>query len=145
MRGAAEALPFQSASIDVVICRLVLPYTHNAATLSEISRVLRNGGALLLKYHHARYYLRRAIGALAARRWGVLRHDVLVLVCGALYQVTGWQSRTRLREIFQTERTIRRLLRDRELAISREMPDSNPQTPSYAITRRAQLLAAKLR
>src|SRR5205085_6774151 len=56
VRAAAESLPFAAGSFDVVICRLALPYTDNARCLSELARVLRPGGVLLLKIHHARYY-----------------------------------------------------------------------------------------
>jgi ubiquinone/menaquinone biosynthesis C-methylase UbiE len=54
VRAAAEALPFAAGSFDVVVCRLALPYTDNARALSEMSRVLRAGGVLILKIHHAR-------------------------------------------------------------------------------------------
>src|SRR5215831_6282369 len=57
LRGTAETLPFSTGEFDLVICRLVLPYTDNARAVTEFARVLRPGGALLLKIHHARFYL----------------------------------------------------------------------------------------
>ena len=47
--SGAEELPFEDQSIDVVHCRNVLDHTRNAdQVLSEIARVLRPGGRLLL-------------------------------------------------------------------------------------------------
>ena len=135
VRARAELLPFADASFDVVVCRLALPYTHNATALSEIARVLRRGGVLLLKYHHARYYARQVVDGLAARRWERLRHGVVVLSRGTLHHLTGWQSRG-AKEIFQTEARLRRQLAARGLAIERRMPDWNPFTPSYVVARR---------
>src|ERR1044072_50061 len=59
VRATAEALPFPENSFDVTICRLALPYTDNARCLGELARVLRPGGVLFLKFHHARYYARK--------------------------------------------------------------------------------------
>lgn len=43
-----ERLPFTSASINVVYAQSVLMYTNKAGSLSEMSRVLRNNGRLVL-------------------------------------------------------------------------------------------------
>src|SRR5262245_1286621 len=43
-RARAEALPFESSSLDGVICKVVLPYTDEAMAVAEIGRVLRPGG-----------------------------------------------------------------------------------------------------
>src|SRR5437016_3099874 len=52
--GKAEKLPFSNASFDAVNYRLALPYMNNARAFDEIARVLRPGGVLRLKIHHAR-------------------------------------------------------------------------------------------
>jgi SAM-dependent methyltransferase len=50
--AAAEALPFDDASFDWVVCALVLCTVRDpAAALSEISRVLRPGGRLRALEH----------------------------------------------------------------------------------------------
>jgi SAM-dependent methyltransferase len=137
VRAAAESLPFAADSFDVVICRLALPYTDNARCLSELARVLRPGGALLLKIHHARYYARKLREGLFAGRPASAVHAARVLAAGLVYQFTGRQPRTRLpsRETFQTLRLLRRELERRGLEIRRELRDSNPQTPSFLIVK----------
>lgn len=137
VRGRAEALPLACASVDVVTCRLALPYVHNERAMSEIARVLRPGGLLLLKYHHVRYYIRRLAGAVAAGSWRRARYALIALVNGALYGGTGWQGPPeRPREVFQTERRLHRLLGEQGLEAIAELPDSNPFTPSVIARRR---------
>lgn len=138
-RAAAEHLPFAGASFDLVICRLALPYTDNALALSEVARVLRPGGALLLKYHHARYYGLKLRQALQARLFKSAVHACRVLVAGTLYHVTGAQPRGPLtgRETFQTDWLLRRELRRSGLEIARVLPDSVPAAPSLLIRRSA--------
>ncbi|HEX8148908.1 MAG TPA: class I SAM-dependent methyltransferase [Pyrinomonadaceae bacterium] len=137
VRAAAESLPFPDGAFDVVICRLALPYTDNARCLSELARVLRPGGALLLKIHHARFYV-RDLGA-AARRGDAraAAYNARVLLAGLVYLLTGRQPRTRLpsRETFQTVPLLRRELARRGLEIRRELRDSNPRTPSFLIVK----------
>lgn len=137
-RAAAEALPFAADSFDVVVCRLALPYTDNARCLSELARVLRPGGALLLKIHHARYYARKLSDGLRAGQAGSALHAARVLAAGLVYRLTARQPRTRLpgRETFQTLGLLRRELERRGLEIRRELRDSNPLTPSFLIFKR---------
>lgn len=138
LRAAAEALPFAHGTFDVVVCRLALPYTDNARSIAEMARVLREGGVLLLKIHHPRYYLGEAARSLAALSPLSFVHAARVLTAGAIYRVTGRQPRTRLisAETFQTEAMLRRELGRVGLRLRREMPDSNPSTPSYVIEKR---------
>ena len=135
MRAAAEELPFAANKFDVVICRLALPYTHNARALAEMSRVLRPGGTLLLKIHHLRFYMQKF--GLGMRAGDVLSmiHATRVMVAGVLYHCLGRQIRLRLisAETFQSERLLRRELKKLGLTIRRETPDSNPLTPSFNI------------
>ncbi len=137
-RAAAEVLPFADATFDVCICRLALPYTDNARVIAELARVLRPGGLLLLKIHHARYY--------AAKLWRGLRsgqvlsavHAARVLAAGSIYRLTGRQPRSRIpsRETFQTLGMLSRELERCQLDVVREMPDTNSLTPSFLIRRR---------
>jgi ubiquinone/menaquinone biosynthesis C-methylase UbiE len=138
LRGAAEALPFKTGSFDVVICRLALPYTDNARALAEMARVLRAGGTLLLKFHHARYYVKKLSDGLFAGDVLSMVHSVRVLLAGAFYHVAGRQSHSRLTaggETFQTEWLLKRELSRQRLTIRCRLPDSNPLTPSLVITK----------
>lgn len=58
IQGKAERLPFPAQSFDGVICKVVLPYTDQRATIGEIGRVLRPGGIAYVVAHGAGYYLR---------------------------------------------------------------------------------------
>jgi len=52
----AVSLPVQSASVDMIISRLLLPYVRVRETLKEISRVLKPGGVALFQLHSFEYY-----------------------------------------------------------------------------------------
>lgn len=133
--AAAERLPFQSASFDVTICRVALPYTDNARALAEMGRVLRPGGVLLLKIHHHRFYLAEALAGV--RRGQILPavHAARVMAAGAWYQISGRQPRGRWLsgETAQSETLLRRELARAGLEIARRLPDWNPETPAYVI------------
>ena len=133
----AERLPFEDEKFDVVMCRLALPYTHNAAALAEMSRVLRTGGLLVLKIHHARYYARRLWEALVRGQVRAARLPALILITGSLYHMTGRQLTNRVltQEVFQTRWKLRRVLRSVGLGILEEMrnSDANPCTPIFLI------------
>jgi ubiquinone/menaquinone biosynthesis C-methylase UbiE len=146
VRSAAEALPFRSGSFDVVVCRLALPYTDNRLTLAEIARVLQPGGVLLLKIHHARFYLDEMRRALAERCWLTAVHDARVLVAGAIYHVTRTQKRNRWLggETFQTTWLLRRELARLGLLIRGHLPDTDPRTPSYVIVKAAPIVDRRL-
>jgi SAM-dependent methyltransferase len=145
--GAVERLPFLSQTFDVVICRVVIPYTDNAQALHEMARVLRPGGILLLKIHHLRYYLEKFRRAVRQCNAGSAIHALRTLLSGVLYHVTGRQPSggLLLRESFQTHWLLARELRRVGLAIERELPDSNPLTPSYRVRKRPTTSSASSR
>ena len=135
--GKAETLPFASASFDIVNCGLALPYMNNARALDEIERVLRPGGILLLKIHHARYYLHDLWQALRTRRFLSIVHAARVLSVGAIYHLTDRQTSTRLlgNETFQTRWLLRRELARRGLSIQCEREDTTSRTPAFVISK----------
>jgi SAM-dependent methyltransferase len=145
-QAIAEALPFRTEIFDAIICRLALPYTHNARALAEIARVLKPNGVLLLKIHHARYYLRKFWSGLLVRDLLSMVHASRVLVAGLVYHVTGRQVRTRLLspETFQTKWLLRRELARFGLVIAYELPGSNPFTPFFRIEPRRQMEALEV-
>ncbi|MBC7929904.1 MAG: class I SAM-dependent methyltransferase [Rubrivivax sp.] len=137
VRAKAESLPFEADSFDIVNCGLALPYTDNARALAEIARVLRPGGLFLLKFHHARYYLRELRRGIFSRDLTTIIYAGRVLVAGAIYHLTGRQpSGIRfLNESFQTRWLLSRELAKCGLSIARERPDSNSLTPAFVIYR----------
>jgi SAM-dependent methyltransferase len=138
-RATAEQLPFQSNSFDAIVCRLALPYTDNKQALSEMARVLRPGGVLFLKIHHARYYLGKAWKGLRSGEVLSIVHAMRVLLAGLLYHATGKQPRMRLisPETFQTRWLLDRELSKLNLSIDRELAGSNALTPSFLIKSRS--------
>jgi CelD/BcsL family acetyltransferase involved in cellulose biosynthesis/SAM-dependent methyltransferase/ribosomal protein S18 acetylase RimI-like enzyme len=137
--SGAEHLPFRDASFDVVLCRVALPYTDNRQALTEMARVLRPGGVLLLKTHHPKYYVHKALDGVRRRSALFSIHALRVLMTGAIYHVSGSQpgGGILLRETFQTEWLLKRELRPIGLALEKELADSNPLTRSYRVTKRA--------
>jgi SAM-dependent methyltransferase len=57
-RATAEQLPFRSASLDGLICKVVVPYTDEAEAVAEFARVLRPGGVARISYHGLGYSMR---------------------------------------------------------------------------------------
>jgi SAM-dependent methyltransferase len=137
VRGLAEELPCRSAVMDLVVCRLALPYTRNAKALSEMARVLRRDGIILLKFHHARYYLRKLRRAVVAADLRSALYATRVLMAGTFYHLTGRQPHGGLLggESFQSERLLRRELSRCGLVLRNIMPDSTPQTPSCCVVK----------
>jgi SAM-dependent methyltransferase len=137
IRSPAESLPFGDKSFDVVVCRLALPYTRNAQALSEMARVLRPGGLLILKIHHPRYYWRRWLLAISHRNLREAASIARVILSGALYHMTGQQPKHGFlaQEVFQTRWMLRRILAKLGLEIREESKDSdsNRRTPVFLI------------
>ena len=137
VRGAAEQLPFRSSSFDVIVCRLMLPYTDNARALEEMARLLAPSGVLMLKFHHARFYLLQFRDALLAGRLKPAVHACRVLAAGSLYHLTRSQPRNGFvgRETFQTMWLLTRELRRLGLRVLRTLPDSVAAAPNLFIVR----------
>jgi ubiquinone/menaquinone biosynthesis C-methylase UbiE len=140
IRAPAEHLPFRSASFDVVICRLALPYTDNVRALAEMARIVRPGGALILKFHHARYYGLKLWDSLATGRIKSALHACRVLLAGGVYHLTGSQPRGRIigGETFQTMWLLERELRRLRLEVRRVLADSVPAAPTLLIGRASE-------
>jgi SAM-dependent methyltransferase len=138
LRSASESLPFQSGSFDIVVSRLAIPYTDNAKALAEMFRVLSPSGLLLLKIHHAGFYINKIWNGLRSGKILDAVHGMRVLTAGAIYHLTGKQVRNRIvtGETFQTQWMLTRELNRHSFYIERLMPDSNWMTPSYLISRR---------
>ena len=55
--GRAEDLPIADASIDLIVCSVVLPYTDERRAVAEWARVLKPGGAVNATFHGVGYGL----------------------------------------------------------------------------------------
>ena len=58
LQACAEQMPLRSASLDGIVCKVVIPYTDEACAVQEIGRVLKAGGFGYLCYHGAGYSVR---------------------------------------------------------------------------------------
>lgn len=140
VRAAAEALPFQTSSFDVVVCRLALPYTENDCALEEMGRVLRPNGVVLLKIQRATFYLRKMMDGMRTGDPRCAVHALRVLASGIVYHVTTRQPRTRLTggETFQSRGLLQRKLAPLGMFIESEMSNSDSSTPSFVIKKLPQ-------
>ena len=144
----AESLPYPDGRFDVVMCRVALPFTENGVALSEMARVLRPDGLIILKIHHFLYYWRRfwiALGRGQVRQAAAIGR---VLFNGTVYHLTGRQPHhgPRMREVFQTRWMLHRVFARLGLQIRGELQnsDSNHRSPVYLIERATPASLPKL-
>lgn len=136
VRGRGEYLPFADGSFDVVLCRVALPYMNNRLTLAEVARVLAVNGTFLLKIHAPAFYfgmIRQRLGSLNAKQ---LAYPLICLTASLWHSATGRQLEGGLwhgKEIFQTRSFLKSECAKHGLTIEGELPDTNPQSPSFKI------------
>lgn len=108
-RAQAEHLPFTSASLDGLLCKVVIPYTDEARAIAEIGRVLRPGALARVSYHGLGYSLKYL---LTERNWKRRVYAARVILNTWLYALSGrrlpgflgdtvYQSRARLRRYYE--------------------------------------------
>src|SRR5262249_5293980 len=88
VQARAEALPFQSEKFDGIICKVVLPLTDEARTLSEFARVLKPHGTVRLACHGLGYYVRYI---LLGPGWKFRFYGLRTIVNSWLYAALGWR------------------------------------------------------
>lgn len=105
-RAVAESLPFQSASFDGVVCKVVVPYTDEARAVREIARVLRPGGVARVSYHGLGYFLRYLI---MERNWKRKVYGLRTVVNTWWYAATGRRLPAFVGDtLYQSDRRLRR-------------------------------------
>ena len=135
-RSFGEFLPFADESFDVVLCRVALPYMNNRKTIAEIARVLRPGGIFLLKTHAPAFYF-----GMIRQRWKSfsvkqIAYPLVCLAGGAWHSLTGKQLQTGFwagKEVYQTEKFLKREFAKNNLQIEGYLSDTNVETPSFVI------------
>lgn len=104
--GKAEALPVEGASVDGIVCKVVLPYTDERRAVSEWARVLRPGGRVRACYHGMGYYLSYLLNGetLAQRFYGGRTLLNTAFYCTTGRRLPGWVGDT----LFQSRRRLLR-------------------------------------
>ena len=138
VQASGTRLPFKNDCFDVVICRVALMYMDNRSALSEIGRVLKRPGRVLLKYHAPAYYWAKLSDGIRSGYIKSALHAARVLYAGYHYYLTGRQPFNLLTaggEMFQTRTTLQWELAGLGMQIGPEPPDTNRRTPSLTIIR----------
>lgn len=131
-----EEIPFADESFDVVLCMVALPYMNNRKTLSEISRVLRSDGILLLKIHAPQFYFQMLKDRVKEKSLKSLVYPLIALASGCFFWLTNKQLENNFlkgKEMFLTEKLLKRELKDKRLKIKDYLPNNNRKTPAFII------------
>jgi SAM-dependent methyltransferase len=92
-RGTGESMPYESGGFDLVIARSVLQYLRIEPAMSELARVVRPGGLVLIQVHALGYYLHQI-----ARHMGTplqAAYYARALVSGMIFSTSCVQPRHR--------------------------------------------------
>lgn len=136
LRASGDELPFADESFDVMICRGALMFMDNKRAITEMARVMRRGGVFFLMVQAPPYYWWKIGKGLKTGNVLSSVHAARVLAAGNWYLMTGKQPTGRITaggEIFQTRSSLSREFEQFGMTIVGEMPDTNPQTPSFII------------
>ena len=137
--GRAEGLPVADASVDGIVCSVVLPYTDERQAIAEWARVLRPGGAVNATYHgvgYGLYYLTGGRGIMC-RVYGFR-----MLANTLFYQLFGRRLPGFLGDtLCQTSRRLRSYYRASGLVLEREQVVGavmgHPQYLCHRVVKRA--------
>lgn len=138
VRSVGERMPFADASFDVVLCRVALPYMDNRQTFGEVARILKPGGAFLLKTHAPAFYFSLLKTRAKTRNPKQIAYPLICLAGGCWHQLTGKQLTKGFwagKEVFQTEAFVKSECARNNLRVERHLPDTNPETPSFYIVK----------
>lgn len=104
-RGSSEQLPIASASVDGIICKVVILLTDEAKSIAEIARVMRPGAIAHVSYHGLGYSLRYLA---EGPGWKRRLYAVRTIVNTAAYRLTGKRLPGFLGDtLFQSEGRLR--------------------------------------
>lgn len=138
VRSTGELLPFDDDSFDVIICRVSLPYMDNRRAVAEIGRILKPGGALLLKTHAPLFYLWLLYARLKTFSPRQVAYPVICIIASIWNSLTGRQLSHgiwRGKEIYQTRGFLKEEFGKSGVVLEKELPDSSNLTPSALYTK----------
>ncbi len=113
VQAHGESLPFADNTFDLVVSRVVLPYTDERRVIAEVARVLKPGGRVQLSAHGLGYHIH---DALTSRCYKRVFYGLRSIVNGHVYRWTGrripgWLGDT----LYQSRRAMRRYFRENGL------------------------------
>jgi SAM-dependent methyltransferase len=119
-RASCEQLPFADASLDGVVCKVVILLTDEAKSVAEVARVLRPGGTARISYHGVGYSLRYL---LIDPNWRRKIYALRTMANTAVYRLTGRRLPGFLGDtLFQTSRRLQRYYRRCGLELIEDHP-----------------------
>lgn len=119
-RASSERLPFADASLDGVVCKVVILLTDEMKSVAEIGRVLRPGGTARISYHGAGYSLRYLMHD---PNWKRKVYALRTMANTAVYRMTGRRLPGFLGDtLFQTTRRLQHYYRRFGLDLIEEHP-----------------------
>lgn len=112
--GRGESLPFRNQTFDLVICRVALPYMHIASALSELARVMVEGGDIWLVLHPLSMTAKEFGTNVARLQLKAGLYRMWVLMNGLTLNTVGkqwhWPGNPALYETWQTSDGMKRVL-----------------------------------
>jgi ubiquinone/menaquinone biosynthesis C-methylase UbiE len=121
-RARAEQLPVQTAAMDGVVCKVVIPYTEESRAIAEIARVMRPGAIARISYHGAGYFLRYL---LTDPNWKVRFYGLRTIANTVFYRLVGRRLRGFMGDtLYQTEQRLRRYYSQSGLELVDSVPSA---------------------
>jgi malonyl-CoA O-methyltransferase len=108
--ASMNALPLNSASVDVVICAMAIGHVQRLeGVMSEIARVLRPGGSALISDLHPAQALRgaqRTFQASDGRTYAVEHHVHAISFCERVFAAVGLATTARVEPTYDGQPVV---------------------------------------
>ena len=117
-----ESYAPEGEGFDVILCRLVLPYTRVAKAMRQMGRLCKPGGLIIVQVHACGYYLRQI--RRNAPNLRVVAYYVRPLLNGIWFHCTGRQLAGRwFGETALSRRVMQRLAQENAVKTVRQQGD----------------------
>ena len=118
MLASAERIPMADASLDGIVCKVVLPYLAEDRAVGEFARLLKPGGECYLVCHGAGFFLKYL---LLPPSWKYRIYGLRALVNTWVWAATGRRLPGFLGDtIYQSRRRLARYYREHGLSLTHE-------------------------